>query len=97
MKKLTHLLGALIMLALPMQLMADNYDKYYQNLPCQMTRPTLPVIPGNNVSVTDFGGVGDGKADEECHACRYEPSSYDGYHTRYAEDSALPAPCPVGK
>lgn len=60
MKKLTHLLGALIMLALPIQLMADNYDKYYQNLPCQMTRPTLPVIPGNNVSVTDFGGVGDG-------------------------------------
>lgn len=60
MKKLTHLLWAILFLALPTTALADRYDQYYQNLPCPMSKPALPTIPNNKVSLTDFGGVGDG-------------------------------------
>lgn len=62
MKKLSRMLWALLLLAMPLAAQADNYDKYYQNLPCPMSKPTLPQIPDNHVSITDFGGVGDGVA-----------------------------------
>ena len=39
-----------------------NYEGYYTSLPVDMAVPTLPTIPDNSVSVTDFGGVGDGLA-----------------------------------
>lgn len=39
---------------------ANAYDKYYQNLPVQMSQPTLPTIPSYQVSLLDFGGKGDG-------------------------------------
>lgn len=39
---------------------ADGYESYYTSLPVEMTAPTLPTIPDNSVSITEFGGVGDG-------------------------------------
>ena len=39
---------------------AQDYSKYYQNLPVQMSQPTLPAIPANQVSILDCGGKGDG-------------------------------------
>ena len=39
---------------------AGNYERYYQGLPTEVAR-VIPVdIPANTVSITDFGGVGDG-------------------------------------
>ena len=35
-------------------------DNYYRDLPFAMPRISLPRIPSRSVSVTDFGGVGDG-------------------------------------
>ena len=40
----------------------SKYDKYYQNLPVQMTQPILPTIPDNQVSILECGGNGDGQA-----------------------------------
>ena len=40
---------------------ANEYDKYYQNLPIPMSQPTLPTIPSYQVSLLDFGGKGDGQ------------------------------------
>ncbi len=60
MKKLSYAMWALLLLALPMKALAEDYGKYYRELPCTMTQPVLPTIPGNNVSITDFGGCGDG-------------------------------------
>ena len=44
-------------------LMADakDYAKYYQNLPTEVKPVVEVVIPDNEVSITDFGGVGDGQ------------------------------------
>lgn len=39
---------------------AGEYDKYYEALPVEVARVTLPAIPANEVSVADFGGTGDG-------------------------------------
>lgn len=39
---------------------AQDYSKYYQNLPVQMSQPILPAIPANQVSILDCGGKGDG-------------------------------------
>ena len=41
---------------------ANDYSKYYQNLPVAMPQPTLPTIPNNQVSIIDFGGNGDGQS-----------------------------------
>ena len=38
---------------------ANDYSKYYQNLPIQMSQPTMPSIPNNQVSILDLGGKGD--------------------------------------
>ena len=40
---------------------AKDYSKYYQNLPTEVKPVVEVVIPDNAVSVTDFGGVGDGQ------------------------------------
>ena len=39
---------------------ANDYSKYYQNLPVAMPQPTLPTIPDNQVSLIECGGKGDG-------------------------------------
>lgn len=39
---------------------ADDYSKYYTNLPVQVKQATAPAIPANNVEITAHGGVGDG-------------------------------------
>ncbi len=39
---------------------ANDYSKYYRNLPKAMPTVTAPVIPDNTVTLTDFGGTGDG-------------------------------------
>ena len=39
---------------------AQDYGKYYSNLPVAMSQPTLPTIPNNQVSIKDCGGLGDG-------------------------------------
>ena len=39
---------------------AGDYSRYYRDLPCTV-KPVVPVqIPQNEVSITDFGAVGDG-------------------------------------
>ncbi|MBQ1665171.1 MAG: glycoside hydrolase family 28 protein, partial [Bacteroidaceae bacterium] len=40
---------------------AQDYSAYYQNLPTQVAKATAPVIPANEVKLTDFGAVGDGQ------------------------------------
>ena len=37
-----------------------DYAAYYKDLPIALEQPAAPVIPALTVSVTDFGGVGDG-------------------------------------
>ena len=52
----------IIMTLLGIAMMADakDYSKYYQNLPTEVKPVVEVVIPDYAVSVTDFGGVGDG-------------------------------------
>lgn len=45
-----------------MPIKGDDYGKYYENLPVGVRQAATPVIPERNVSITDFGGVGDGLA-----------------------------------
>ena len=40
---------------------ASDYSKYYHNLPTAIKPVAAVVIPDNEVSVKDFGGVGDGE------------------------------------
>ncbi len=57
MKKIIFSLLAL--LAITTVHAANDYAKYYQNLPVAMPQPTLPTIPDNHVSLLDCGGKGD--------------------------------------
>ena len=41
---------------------AQNYERYYENVPFEMNRVVLPSIPDHRVCLTDFGGAGDGMA-----------------------------------
>jgi len=62
MKIMTHIKNIVAALAamLPMAAEAQDYSKYYQNLPVQVAQVSRPVIPANTVSITEVGGVGDG-------------------------------------
>ena len=39
---------------------AEDYKKYYQDMPVELRQVTAVAIPENIVTLTDFGGVGDG-------------------------------------
>ena len=39
---------------------AEHYKKYYQDMPVELRQVTAVAIPENTVTLTDFGGVGDG-------------------------------------
>jgi hypothetical protein len=39
---------------------AGDYATLYRQLPVALTEPIAPTIPDNRVSLTDFGGCGDG-------------------------------------
>lgn len=58
MKKIT--LIAMSLLTVVISAVAENYSKYYQNLPVEMPVPVLASIPDNTVNIKDFGGIGDG-------------------------------------
>ena len=61
MKKQLILLAMSLLTALNLQ--AGPYERYYQQLPVQLSEPVLPTQPSNTVKLTDFGGVGDGLTD----------------------------------
>ena len=58
MRKLTTIM---MLLCIAIMANAKDYSKYYQNLPTEVKPVVEVVIPDNAVSVTDFGGVGDGQ------------------------------------
>lgn len=58
MKKI--ILTGLAMVLSAVSALADDYAKYYVNMPVQMTAATPPVIPDYTVNIRDFGGKGDG-------------------------------------
>jgi len=49
--------------ALSITTRANNYVQLYQNLPTTVSQPQAPTIPSLNISVTDFGAIGDGVTD----------------------------------
>ena len=57
MKKI--ILSLLALLTITTMQAANDYAKYYQNLPVAMPQPTLPTIPDNHISLLDCGGKGD--------------------------------------
>ncbi|MBQ9204393.1 MAG: glycoside hydrolase family 28 protein [Prevotella sp.] len=59
MNKLLKSVAALIMM-LPTSLLAQDYAKYYENLPTKVAQVSRPSIPANELSLTEVGGVGDG-------------------------------------
>ena len=58
MNKLLNVVAASMML--PLSAQAQDYAKYYQNLPVTMQQVTRPQFPANEVNLKDVGGVGDG-------------------------------------
>ena len=56
------ILQFVILLASCLTAWAGDYDKYYEQLPTEVAQVTLPSIPSNEVSITDFGAIGDGIA-----------------------------------
>jgi len=58
MNKLLNVVAAAMLL--PLSAQAQDYAKYYQNLPVTMQQVTRPQIPANEVNLKDVGGVGDG-------------------------------------
>lgn len=60
MNKLLNYVAALLLL--PVSMEAQDYSKYYQNLPVEVKQVSRPVIPANEINIKDVGGVGDGIA-----------------------------------
>jgi len=52
--------AAVLLLTLAAQAQTRDYSKYYQNLPVKLAQVSAPVIPANEVKITEVGGVGDG-------------------------------------
>ena len=49
-----------LLMGLVMGAKADDYAKYYSDLPTQVKAVVKVEIPANVVNITDYGGVGDG-------------------------------------
>ena len=49
-----------LLTALPAAITAQDYAKYYENLPTKVTQVSRPVIPTREISLTSVGAVGDG-------------------------------------
>lgn len=60
MKLLKIICAAMLLTCLAIGAQAQDYTKYYQNLPVELKQVKAPVIPDNTVTLTDVGGVGDG-------------------------------------
>lgn len=58
MKRLT-LAGVILLLSI-VSVYADDYARYYVNMPVEIPHAAPPVIPDNSVNIKDFGGKGDG-------------------------------------
>ena len=54
------ILTTLCLLAMTATGLADDYDEYYQSLPCEVKKVVKVEIPDNKVVLTDCGAVGDG-------------------------------------
>lgn len=54
------ILMLVVLMTAVLQSRAQSYAEYYRQLPVDMNCPSLPQIPDYTVSVSDFGGVGDG-------------------------------------
>lgn len=60
-KKTINLIGILVFILISTQIEAKNtYNQLYQNLPFSMPKVEAPVFKNNKISVSDFGGLGDG-------------------------------------
>ena len=60
-KKPTRLIGILVLIFSYATIDAKNsYDYLYANLPFSMPKVEAPVFKNNTVSISDFGGLGDG-------------------------------------
>ena len=57
---MNKLLTTTAVLLLALTAHAQDYSKYYQNLPTKVAQVSRPQIPANEVSLTEVGGVGDG-------------------------------------
>ena len=60
MKLLRLISSALLLTCLATTAGAQDYTKYYQNMPTELQQTVAPVIPANTLTLTDVGGVGDG-------------------------------------
>ena len=59
--KLLKSIGAAVLLAcLTTNVQAQDYTKYYQNLPVALQQVKAPAIPDNTITLTEEGGVGNG-------------------------------------
>ena len=58
MSKLLNFVAALLML--PVAIEAQDYSKYYQDLPVEVKQVSRPMITCNEINIKDVGGVGDG-------------------------------------
>lgn len=56
--KLLNLMA--LCLLFPVSMKAQDYSKYYQNLPVEIKQVSRPQIPSNELNIKEVGGVGDG-------------------------------------
>lgn len=62
MKKRVGIIVVVLVLFANFHCKAEEYGKYYQDLPFDIPKVAVPVIPELKVSLADYGGIGDGMA-----------------------------------
>ena len=60
-QKLRRLGMAVLLMVAAMTMYAEDYGKYYQQLPVAVKQAEVAQIPSKTVALTDFGAVGDGR------------------------------------